>query len=145
MPGVTEINSAYLTTLQQQLQQLLTEIETQLDGMGTTGTGPDTTNFIKPVDSTLAVIAGPSSSGSTTFPAGGALNAALSSMGGSVHDKLVWLKNVVSDMISELTTVISKFNGTESLNSETVDQLAADFRATIGDEGAPSSSSSSST
>jgi hypothetical protein len=135
--GVTQIDSTYLTNLQNQLRDLHTQVEQQLTGMGTAGVTSTTTSFIEPITSTLHVAAGTAS-----FDAGAALNSALSAMGGSVHDQLTWLGTVLNDMIGEITTTVSSFNGTESLNNETVDQLISDFQNTIGAINTPAASNS---
>jgi|HubBroStandDraft_1064217.scaffolds.fasta_scaffold00821_12 hypothetical protein len=136
--GVVQINEAYLNNLKTTLNDILTEVDGQLTGMGTTGVTSDTTNFINPVDSALTVQAGPSS-----FEAGAALVSALKAMGGSVQEQLEWLKKVLTDMISEITTTVNSFSSTESLNNEAVDQLISDFQNTISDMSNPGSSSTS--
>jgi hypothetical protein len=137
-----QIDTTYLNNLQSQLQTLLTAVEGQLRGIGTTSS-PQTSGFLNTVDQTLTVQAG-----ATTFNAGAALNTALKNMGGSVHDQLTWLQRVLTDMISEITTTVQSFSGTESLNNDTVEQLITDFQSTISDmsngPGNTSSSNSSS-
>jgi hypothetical protein len=138
--GVTQIDTDYLNNLQTQLQDLQTQVEQQLQGLGTAGATSDSLSFIPPLTSTIKVAAG-----TTSFDAGAALNTALGNMGGSVHDQLTWLDRILGDMISEITTTVASFNGTESLNNETVDQLISDFQNTISDINTPAGSSNSST
>lgn len=128
---VTQINKEYLTTLSNKLNDILTEVEAQLKGIGQSS-APGTTTFIQPVDGSLKVIAG-----GTSFDAANALNKALGAMGGTVHDQLTWLHKVLTDMISEIKTTVDSFSGTESLNNESVDQLISDFQGTIGDLNTP--------
>ena len=136
--GVTQIDTTYLDGLKTTLQDLQTEVEQQLRGLGTGGATPNTLSFIEPVDSSLKLAAG-----SASFDAGAALNKALSTMGGSVHDQLTWLDKVLGDMINEITTTVASFKGTESLNNEGVDKLISDFQTTIGDINTPPGSSGS--
>src|SRR5258708_17052848 len=96
--GVTQINADYLNKLKASLQEILTEVEQQLTGMGTTGVTSSTTNYISPVDNTLTAMAG-----STNFNAAAAFNNALKSMGGSVHNQLEWLKKVLTHITTEIT------------------------------------------
>lgn len=127
--GTTQINADYLNGLKGQLQTVLNNVNNQLTGVGTS------TNSV-PVDQNLKVLAGAS-----TFNAGTALNTALQKMGGSIHDQLTWLQKVLNDMINEITTTVNSFNGTESLNTETVDSLITDFQNTINDMNSPPSGS----
>ena len=137
---VTQINASYLDGLQSQLQELLDQVNDQLNGLGAKGVSASTTSFIQPVSASLQVAAGAS-----PFAAGAAFNQALKSMGGSVNDQLTWLKKVLTDMISEITTTVNSFSATESLNDESADQVAADFAHTIADLNSPPSSSSGTT
>jgi hypothetical protein len=132
---VTQINADYLKTLQAHLSDLLDEVNQQLSGLGPKGATGATLPDIYPVTSGIQIAAGAS-----TFDAGAALNKALQSMGGSVNDQLVWLKNVLTDMIAEITTTVNSFSGTESLNDETVTQLESDFQKTISDISKPAGS-----
>lgn len=137
--GVTQIDASYLDTLKNQLTDLQHQVEQQLNGLGTAGATPETVSFIEPITSSIKVAAGASS-----FDAGAALNTALGTMGGSVHDQLTWLDKVLGDMISEITTTVASFHGTESLNNESVDQLITDFQNTISDINTPAGSGSGS-
>ncbi|HEY2579883.1 MAG TPA: hypothetical protein VGI74_26520 [Streptosporangiaceae bacterium] len=136
---VTQIDTTYLDGLKSTLQELQTEVEQQLHGLGTGGATPNTLSFIEPVDSSLKLAAG-----SASFDAGAALNKALAAMGGSVHDQLTWLDKVLGDMINEITNTVASFKGTESLNNEGVDKLISDFQSTISDINTPPGSPSSS-
>ena len=62
-------------------------------------------------------------------------------MGGSINEQLTWLQKVLTDMINEITTTVNSFSNTESLNTETVDQLMSDFQNTINDFTSPPSGS----
>ena len=137
---VTQINAGYLNGLKSNLQELLDQVNQQLSGLGTKGVTATTTTFIEPVNSALQVAAGAS-----PFAAGAAFNQALKSMGGSVNDQLIWLKKVLTDMISEITTTVNSFSATESLNDESASQVASDFAKTISDLNTPVSSSSTPT
>lgn len=130
---VTQIDTNYLNGLKAQIDDLRTQVELQIRGIGTTGTNSGTTNYIPSVDN-LKLLAGTSS-----FDAGTMIANALKTMGGSVHDRLEWLDRTLTDMSSEITTTISKFSGTESLNNDAVDQLVTDFQHTISDMGNPGS------
>jgi hypothetical protein len=140
--GVTQIDTTYLDTLKNQLQDLQTQVEQQIKGYGTNpiqdgvGIGPGTLSSIEPVTSALKLQAGAAS-----FDAGATLNAALSTMGGTVHDQLEWLHKVLGDMIDEINTTVASLKGTESLNNESVDQLITDFQNTISDINTPAGSS----
>jgi hypothetical protein len=129
--NVTQIDATYLNGLKAEIDDLRTQVELQIKGLGTTGVTPDTTNYIPSVDN-LTLLAG-----TTSFDAGTMISNALKTMGSSVHDRLVWLNQTLTDMSSEITTTISKFSGTESLNNDTVDQLTTDFQHTITDMGNP--------
>ena len=134
MGAVTEINADYLRHLQHELQDLQAQVETQLSGLGTTGAVADTTEFINPIDKiTLRA-------GTSDFAAGAAISSALQNMGGSVHNQLLWLKRVLTDMISEITSTVNSFQDTESLNNEDVSKLIGDFQHTINDMNGPSNS-----
>lgn len=134
----TQINADYLKTLRTQLDQVLSDVNSQLRGQGAT-TDTSTTGYLNPVAQDLGqlVKAGGTSGSSGTFNAATELTNALNKMGGSVNDQLTWLKKVLNDMITEIGTTIDSFNGTESLNNETVEQLMADFQNTITDMSNP--------
>ncbi len=131
MGDVTQIDTPYLTTLKNKIDELKTQVELQIRGMGTTGTNSNTTNYIPSVDN-LRLLPGTSS-----FDAGTQVANALKTLGGSVHDRLTWLDKTLGDMSDEITATIKKFNDTESLNNDSVDQLVTDFRNTIADMGNP--------
>jgi chemotaxis protein histidine kinase CheA len=135
---VTQIDASYLNGLKAQLQELLDTVNDQITGLGTKGVTSDTTSFIQPVTSQLKVAAG-----TAGFDVGKELNTALSALGGSVSDQLAWLKKVLTDMISEITTTVNSFSASESLNEEAVETLATDFANTISDIGTPAASGSS--
>jgi len=136
--GVTQIDTTYLDNLKIQLQDLQSQVEQQLQGLGTTGATSSTLTFIEPITSSIKLAAGASS-----FDAGAAINAQLSKMGGSVNDQLTWLDEILGQMASEITTTVATLKGTESLNNESVDQLMADFQNTINDINTPAGSGSS--
>jgi hypothetical protein len=130
--GVTQIDAEYLKSLREQLEHLKTDVEYQITGLGSNEADPYLTwPYIPPVDNgSLNLMPG-----SDSFDAGGKLKAAYKAAGGSVHDRLVWLDNTLTDMISEIDNTIHKFNGTENLNNDTIDQLNTYFPHTIGDFG----------
>ena len=132
---VTRIDTAYLDNLKNHLRDLLTQVEQQLQGLGTKGVTPNTLSYIEPLSSQLTI-----SAGAASFDAGAALKTALNAMGGSVHDQLIWLEKVLEDMINEIATTVASFKGTEDLNNESVDRLLNDFKHTIGDINSPASS-----
>jgi hypothetical protein len=136
--NTTQIDTTYLQGLQNQLQTILTDVDTQLAGTGASS-DPNVSGWLGPVDQNLTVQAGGSS-----FNAGTALNTALKSMGGSVNSQLTWLKKVLTDMVNEITTTINSFSGTESLNNDAVTTLMSDFQNTINDMNSPPGSSPSS-
>lgn len=127
--GVTQIDATYLNGLKGQLQTALTDVETQLKGIGSSPAG-----WVNPIDQNFSVLPGP-----TSFNAGAALNAALKAMGGSVNEQLTWLKKVLTDMINEITTTVDSFSNAESINSESVGQLITDFQGVINDMNSPPS------
>jgi len=131
MGDVTQIDTNYLTTLKSQIDLLKTEVELQIKGVGPVGTNSSTTNYIYSVDN-LKLLPGTSS-----FDAGTQLQNALKTMGGSVHDRLTWLDKTLGDMSDDITATIKKFNDTESINNDSVDQLVTDFRNTIADMSNP--------
>ncbi len=144
--NVIQINADYLTnTLKPALQEILGEVDAQLKGLGPSS-NPNITEWLYPVDENLSVEAGGTAgaNGGGSFDIATHLNSSLKSMGGSVHDQLVWLQKVLTDMINEITTTVASFGSTESLNSETVGQLVTDFQNTITDINGPSGSSASS-
>jgi hypothetical protein len=136
-PAVTQIDANYLNQLKAQLQTVLTDVEHQLNGIGASP-DPNTTGSVGAVDSTLSVLAGASG-----FAAGVSLNNALKALGGSIHDQLVWLKKVLTDMTNEIDNTVASFGANEALNNEAVDQLLTDFQNTIGDLNNPPGGSSS--
>jgi hypothetical protein len=138
MADVTQIDTDYLNTLKAQLEQLDSQVEAQIKGIGPSS-DPATTNYINPVND-LTLLAGPAG-----FDAGTAIANALKTAGGSVYDQLEWLDKVLKDMISEITTTVSSFNGTESLNNDAVDTLMTDFQNTINDMSNPPGSSNPNT
>jgi hypothetical protein len=137
--SVTQIDADYLNKLKGQLDSILEGVDGQLIGIGASSSSI-TTTWIPAVDSTLVVLAG-----SPSFNAGAELNKALGTMGGSVQQQLQWLKNVLTQMISEITTTVNSFTSTESLNNETVDQLMTDFQNTISAMSDTTSASGSTT
>jgi hypothetical protein len=128
--GATQINADYLNGLKGQLQTVLDNVNTQLKGVGSSPAG-----WVNPVDQNFSVLDGPNG-----FNAGAQLNAALKKMGGSVNQQLTWLQKVLTDMINEITNTVNSFKGTESLNTESVNQLLTDFQSTIKDVNNPPSS-----
>jgi len=138
--AVTQINADYLKKLQGELQDLLDQVNTQLKGLGTKGASSATTPFISAVTSSIQVAAGGAS-----FDAAQQINTALQTMGGSVNDQLNWLKNLLTDMISDITTTMSSFSGTESLNNESVSTLESDFQKTINQLNQPAGSGTTNT
>jgi hypothetical protein len=124
---ITQIDSAYLKHLEAQLQDLLTQVEQQLEGLGTKGVTSNTTSFVEPLTSTLTI-----SAGGASFDAGATLTKALNAMGGSVNTQLTWLKGVIAAMIPEVRATIESLKGTESLNNESMDTLLNDLKNTIG-------------
>jgi hypothetical protein len=135
---ITQIDTTYLDNLKNQLQDLQTQVEQQLQGLGTKGVTSNTLSFIEPLTSQLTIAAGAAS-----FDAGAALKTALNVMGGSVNEQLTWLEKVLGDMISEIITTVASFKGTESLNNESVDQLMNDFKNTISEMNTPAGSGTS--
>jgi hypothetical protein len=131
MGDVTQIDANYLNGLKAQIDDLRTQVELQIRGLGTTGTNSGTTNYIPSVDN-LTLLAGTSS-----FDAGKMIATALKTTGGSVHDRLVWLDKTLGDMSDEITATVKKFSGIESLNNDAVDQLVTEFQHTISDMGNP--------
>jgi hypothetical protein len=127
--GVTQIDTTYLNGLKGQLQTALTDVQTQLKGIGSSPAG-----WVNPIDQNFSVLPGP-----TSFNAGAALNTALKTMGGSIHDQLTWLQKVLTDMINEITTTVNSFSNSESLNTESVNQLITDFQGAINDMNSPPS------
>jgi len=134
--AVTQIDTDYLNKLKAQLEQLESQVEGQLAGMGPSSI-PGTTNFINPVND-LTLLAGASG-----FDAGAAITSALKTAGDSVADQMQWLDKVVKDMITEVTNTVNSFQGTESLNNAAVDTLINEFQQTINDMNNPPGSSSS--
>jgi hypothetical protein len=128
--GVTQIDATYLNTLKGQLQTVLGDVNNQLKGVGSSPAG-----WVNPVDQNFSVLDGPDG-----FNAGAQLNTALKAMGGSVNQQLTWLQKVLTDMINEITNTVNSFSGTESINTESVDQLITDFQSTIKDVNNPPSS-----
>ncbi len=124
--NVTQIDTDYLNKLKAQLEELQSQVETQIRGIGPSGS-PETTNYINPVNN-LTLIAGPPG-----FNAGVAISNALKTTGGSVYSQLQWLDKVLKDMSEEITTTVNALNGTESLNNDAVDKLMSDFQNTIND------------
>ncbi|HEY3907756.1 MAG TPA: hypothetical protein VGM14_27890 [Streptosporangiaceae bacterium] len=133
--NVTQIDTAYLNKFKGQIDQLRSDVEVQIRGIGPSN-DPATTNYINPVDN-LTLLAGPPG-----FDAGVALANALKTTGGSVYSQLQWLDKVLKDMSEEITTTVSSLNDTESLNNDAVDGLIKDFKNTIGDMSNPPGSSS---
>jgi len=125
--AVTQIDTTYLNGLKGQLQTVLGDVKTQLKGVGSSPAG-----WVYPVDGNFNVL-----DGAKTFDAGAQLNTALKAMGGSVHDQLTWLQKVLTDMINEITNTVDSFNGTESINTESVSQLITDFQNTINEMNSP--------
>jgi hypothetical protein len=134
--GVTQINKQYLQGLATQLGDVKGQVQAQLIGLGPGGATPNTVSIISAIDSSLAVAAGTSA-----FNAATTLNADLKLMGGSIHDQLTWLENILTDMIEELNTTANKLTGSETLNEESASQLITDFQSVITTMNTPPSSS----
>lgn len=126
---VTDINAAFLNKMKSQLNDILTEVQAQLKGIGQAYRANATFN-INPVDSTLGVTI---QAGGVSFDAAAELKTALNKMGGSVHEQLEWLRKVLSDMILEITDTVTKFTNNETLNKELVEKLITEFQLTIND------------
>lgn len=127
---VTEVSVDYLRRLNAALTDILQQVNARLSG----GTAPDSqTVLVSPVDTSLQVSAGsPGDDSGLTFDAAAALNQALSTMGGSVHDQLEWLSGVLSAMIGEVNAAIAAVGNANHLNDEQVDALITEFENTIG-------------
>lgn len=120
---VTEVSVDYLRKLNASLTDILHQVNARLSA-GTTS---------EPVDVNLQVSAGSPGDGSgLTFDAAAALNQALSTMGGSVHDQLQWLSGVLTAMIGEVNAAITAVGTANHLNDEQVDALITKFENTIG-------------
>jgi hypothetical protein len=128
--NVTHFSVAYLNKLKARLAEMQGQVTDQMRGQGAS-TDPTTSLWIDPVDSALTVRAG-GAGANATFDAAAALNTALTSMGGSVHDQLAWLRKVLGDMIDEITVTVNSFGTTESVNNEIMDKLISEFKTTIG-------------
>jgi hypothetical protein len=128
--NVTHFSVAYLNKLKARLAEMQAQVTDQMSGQGGSA-DPTTSLWIDPVDSALSVRAG-GAGASATFDAASALNTALTSMGGSVHDQLAWLRKVLGDMIDEITVTVNSFGTTESVNNEIMDKLISEFKTTIG-------------
>jgi hypothetical protein len=126
--NVTQVEATYLNKLKATLREMQTQVEDQIRGLGASS-DPTTALWIDPVDSALKVSAGGAGS---TFDAAVALGTALSNMGGSVHDQLVWLDKVLGDMINQITATVSSFGTAESVNQDSVKKLVSEFQTTIG-------------
>lgn len=127
---VTEVSVAYLRQLSAALNDVLQQVNARLNG-ATTPNGR--TVLTEPVDSSLQISAGGPGDGSgLTFDAAAALDDALSTMGGTVHDQLGWLSRVLSAMISEISDAIAAVGKADYLSSEQVDALIREFENTIG-------------
>jgi hypothetical protein len=135
--NVTQIDITYLNNLKNQLDELESQVEDQLRGVGPSS-NPGTTNYINPVNN-LTLLAGPPG-----FDAGVAISNALKTAGNSVYSQLQWLSKILKDMSNEITTTVNSLHDTESLNNDAVDQLMKDFQNTIGDMNNPPGSSNSS-
>jgi hypothetical protein len=138
----TEISVPYLKNLQSQLQDMLNGVDQQLAG----GTDNPYSVWLPPAVDGFQIKAGGTtgSSGSSTFDLATTLTQAISTTWTSITDELTWLKKVLTDMISEISTTITSFGNVENINSETVDQLMQDFQSTITDMNQPAVTSSSS-
>jgi len=111
--NVTQIDTAYLNKFKGQIDQLRSDVEVQIRGIGPSN-DPGTTNYINPVNN-LTLLAGPPG-----FDAALALANALKTTGGSVYSQLQWLDKVLRDMSEEITTTVNSLNDTESLNNDAV-------------------------
>jgi hypothetical protein len=132
--NVTEVSVTYLRGLSTSLSDILSQVNAQLDG-----TGPASPSaLLAPVNASLTVGAGGPVGDSQVFNAGAALNTALATMGGSVHDQLNWLSGVLSSMIGEVSAAITAVGKTEYLNDEQADALISEFQSTIGTHVTPS-------
>jgi len=129
--GVTEVSVAYLRQLNASLADILHQVDGRLADVGTaTWTSPAA--LIEPVDAGLHVKAGGPGAGGPDFDAAAALNAALSDMGGSVHDQLEWLHGVLTAMIGQVNDAIAAVGAVNYLNDEQADALISEFEHTIG-------------
>ena len=135
--NVTQIDITYLNNLKSQLDQLESQVEVQLRGVGPSS-APGTTNYINPVND-LTLLAGPPG-----FNAGVTLSNALKTAGTSVYSQLQWLSKILKDMSLEITTTVNSLQNTESLNNDAVDKLMQDFQNTISDLNNPPGGSNSS-
>ena len=134
--NVTQIDITYLNNLKSQLDQLESQVEIQLRGVGPSS-DPRSTNYINPLND-LTLLAGPPG-----FDAGVALSNAMKTAGNSVYSQLQWLSKILKDMSLEITTTVNSLQNTESLNNEAVDKLMQDFQNTISDMNNPPGSSNS--
>ena len=129
--GVTDVSVAYLRQLNASFADILQQVNDQLNGK-TTATATAPAALIEPVNADLQVKAGSPGAGGPDFDAAAALNAAMSDMGGSVHDQLDWLRRVLSTMIGEVNDAIAAVGTVNHLNDEQADALVSDFEHTIG-------------
>ncbi|HUZ26732.1 MAG TPA: hypothetical protein VMV07_23515 [Streptosporangiaceae bacterium] len=130
--NVTQVDLTYLNQLKTRLGEMQAQVEGQIRGQGPSN-DPTTTLWIDPVNSGLTVTAGGVGAGAgSTFDVAAALSAALSAMGGSVHDQLVWLDRILGEMINQITVTVKSFGTAETANNDSVDKLISEFRATFG-------------
>ena len=127
----TTIDPQYLKALQSDLQDILDWVNAQLKG------GQLVDGFVLPaLPATLPVLAGGSSNGNggSTFKVAADLNSDLSTMAGSVTDRLTWAQRLLTDFIGEIGDTITSFGKAESLNNESVTKLLQqDFPTTYSD------------
>jgi hypothetical protein len=124
-PGTTQVSVGSLEQLRSSLQDILNQVNAQLSGQAPEGQGPV---VLSRVDGDMVVKAGCQ----VEFNAAVSLNAALSAMGGSVQDQLIWLSGVLTAMIGEINTSIGSLTSTETLNVAQVNTLIGEFANTLG-------------
>lgn len=146
-PPPLKIDKTYLQKVQSALQILLADVQAQIDGIGVDNgimipaVGPNLNEYFSPGGTAVKGVTG---TYSLPFVPAVDLHDQLGTMGKSVGAELKWLKKVLQDTISGITTTINHFTNIDDINQDAVNQMMQDFQRAVADLNNPPSSSSSS-
>ena len=140
------IDQAYLKKVQGAFEALLQDVKDQINGIGMDSgfmipaVGADLNEYFSPGG---AAVKGVTGTYSLPFMPASDLYNQLGTMGTSIGAELQWLEKVLQDVISGITTTLNNFGAAEDINTDSVEQLLANFQAAVTALGNPPESSTS--
>jgi hypothetical protein len=143
-PPPLNIDQAYLKKVQGAFETLLQDVKDQINGIGMDSgimipaVGADLNEYFSPGGAAAKGVTG---TYPLAFMPASDLYNQLGTMGTSIGAELQWLEKVLQDVISGITTTLNNFGTAEDINTDSVEQLLANFQAAVTALGNPPESS----